>query len=64
MVVYDRSITKPNNIEQNITTKAVHDTFCINADNKQQNMKTMAVKTAHNKTCQLWLYVTHHIPSL
>ena len=44
MVVYDRSITKPNNIEQNITTKAVNDTFCINTDNKQQNMTTMCIK--------------------
>ena len=48
MVVYDRSIAKPDNTQQNIATMVVHDTFCIidnNGcnDNTKQNITTLAV---------------------
>ena len=49
MVVNDRSITKPDNTQQNIAIiVVVHDTFCIIdnngcKDNTKQNITTLAV---------------------
>ena len=58
MVVYDRSIIKPDKTQQNITTKAVHDMFCTNTDNKQQNITTMYIKDT--SVSKLWQHTAKH----